>query len=92
MKQRIAQRRLPLRPALAPWPPEWAALPDLEELERLSRPSTGQRQRELFPEPPAVARDDSRDGRLARLLGEGGQNHRWPPDGEPRPPARFLAA
>ncbi|MCG2683978.1 MAG: hypothetical protein L6306_10235 [Planctomycetales bacterium] len=67
MKQRIAQRRLPLKPALAPWPPVWAELPSIEVLEALSQPDAGQRQAELFPEPPAVARDQSRAGRLRRL-------------------------
>jgi hypothetical protein len=48
----------------AEWRPAWAMLPDLDTLERLSRPGGGQRQRELFPQ----QRDETREGRIARLL------------------------
>jgi hypothetical protein len=46
-----------------PWPPLELCLPNLDELERLSRPDVVQQQQELFPDRP----DDSRQGRLRRL-------------------------
>ena len=62
--QTAAARRkaaAPPPPAPEPWPPPHLALPDtIEAIER------GR------PEPPAVPPDDSREGRLARLLGTPG--------------------
>jgi hypothetical protein len=51
------------------WIPEWARLPNLDELERLSRPDVAQQQLELFS---AERPDDSRAGRLARMFGTPG--------------------
>jgi hypothetical protein len=50
--------------SLPEWPPKELRLPSLAELERLSRPGGVTVQRQLFPEVP----DDTRQGRLARLL------------------------
>jgi hypothetical protein len=47
-----------------PWPPVELCLPNVDELERLSRLDVAEQQRELFPNRP----DDSRAGRLSRLL------------------------
>ncbi len=49
-----------------PWPPLEFCLPNLDRLEEISR-GEHLTQRSLFDDEP---RDDSRDGRLARLTGD----------------------
>jgi hypothetical protein len=49
-------------PEYSDWPPEWARLPNVDEIDRIDNGEV--RQRELFHEPV----DDSRAGRLARIL------------------------
>ena len=48
----------------APWPPAEHCLPNLDTLEEISRGEDRQQQELLPPEKP----DDSREGRLARIL------------------------
>jgi hypothetical protein len=47
------------------WPPAELGLPNLETLERLSRPNVQEQQVELCVDRP----DDSREARFARILG-----------------------
>ncbi len=61
MRTRATQRRIDLEP----WPPIEFCLPNLDELERISRGKGRKVQARLFPE----GRDNSKTGRIERLCG-----------------------